>query len=298
MPQANRTALITGSNKNIGRACALALARSGCNIVVNGARDRAAAESVAAEVRALGPAALVAMGDVGRREEAMRIADAALEAFGAVDILINNAAIREDAKFLDITEEHWRYVMAVNFDAAFWLSRACLPGMVAKGWGRIVNFAGMNAIHGYNGRAHVSASKHAAWGLTKALAKEFGSRGITVNIVSPGPIMGEAQDSDPGVPHRADEGPRPRRPARHARGGGRRRRTIGLRRRRLHQRPADPGQRRRRDVMLRARTLRSVERNDDAHLAADRVHLALFKMRRREVDGVGIAPGADLGLTI
>ena len=195
MPQANRTALITGSNKNIGRACALTLARSGCNIVVNGARDRTAAESVAEEVRALGPAALVAMGDVGRREEAMRIADAALEAFGAVDILINNAAIREDAKFLDITEEQWRYVMAVNFDAAFWLSRACLPGMVAKGWGRIVNFAGMNAIHGYNGRAHVSASKHAAWGLTKALAKEFGSRGITVNIVSPGPIMGEAQDA-------------------------------------------------------------------------------------------------------
>ncbi len=194
MPQANRTALITGSNKNIGRACALTLARSGCNIVVNGARDRAAAESVAAEVRALGVGALVAMGDVGRREEAMRIATAALEAFGTVDILINNAAIREDAKFLDITEEQWRYVMAVNFDAAFWLSRACLPGMVAKGWGRIVNFAGMNAIHGYNGRAHVSASKHAAWGLTKALAKEFGSRGITVNIVSPGPIMGEAQD--------------------------------------------------------------------------------------------------------
>ena len=210
MPQANRTALITGSNKNIGRACALLLARSGCNIVVNGARDRAAAESVAAEVRALGVGALVAMGDVGRREEAMRIATAALEAFGTVDILINNAAIREDAKFLDITEEQWRYVMAVNFDAAFWLSRACLPGMVAKGWGRIVNFAGMNAIHGYNGRAHVSASKHAAWGLTKALAKEFGPKGITINIVSPGPIMGEAQDPHAGGPHRADEGPRRR----------------------------------------------------------------------------------------
>jgi 3-oxoacyl-[acyl-carrier protein] reductase len=84
--------------------------------------------------------------------------------------------------------------MAVNFDAAYWLSRRCLPGMVAQKWGRIVNFAGMNAIHGYNGRAHVSASKHAAWGLTKALAKEFGPVGITVNIVSPGPIMGEAQD--------------------------------------------------------------------------------------------------------
>jgi 3-oxoacyl-[acyl-carrier protein] reductase len=192
--QANRTALITGSNKNIGRACALTLAKSGCNIIVNGARDNAAAESVASEVRRLGVGSLVAMGDVGRRADAMSIADAALKAFGAVDVLVNNAAIREDGKFLDISEDEWRYVMAVNFDAAFWLSRACLPGMVERHWGRIINFAGMNAIHGYNGRAHVSASKHAAWGLTKALAMEFGPKGITVNIVSPGPVMGEAQD--------------------------------------------------------------------------------------------------------
>jgi 3-oxoacyl-[acyl-carrier protein] reductase len=194
LPHVSRTALITGSNKNIGRACALTLARSGCNIVVNGARDRAAAESVAGEVRALGTSALVAMGDIGRREDAMRIADAALAAFGTVDILVNNAAARQPGNFLEITEEAWRYAMAVNFEAAFWLSRACLPGMIGKGWGRIVNFAGMNAIHGYNGRAHVSVSKHAAWGLTKALAKEFGPRGITVNVVSPGPIRGEAQD--------------------------------------------------------------------------------------------------------
>ena len=194
MSQANRTALITGSNKNIGRACALRLAGIGCNIVVNGARDRAAAESVAAEVRQLGPAALVAMGDVGRREDAMRIADAALKEFGTVDILVNNAAIRQDGKFLEISEEDWRYAFAVNFNSAFWLSRKCVPGMAGKGWGRVINFAGMNAIHGYNGRAHVSASKHAAWGLTKALAKEFGPKGITANIVSPGPIMGEAQD--------------------------------------------------------------------------------------------------------
>ena len=190
-----RTALITGSNKNIGRACAIALARAGCNIVVNGARDKAAAEAVANEVRALGVDALVAMGDVGRREQCQRIAQEALAKFGAVDILVNNAAIRVDGKFLEITEDDWRYAMAVNFDAAFWLSRALLPGMVQKGWGRIINFAGMNAIHGYNGRAHVSASKHAAWGLTKALAKEFGAKGITTNIVSPGPIMGEAQDA-------------------------------------------------------------------------------------------------------
>lgn len=190
-----RTALITGSNKNIGRACALQLAQAGVNVVVNGSKDRQAAENVAREVRGAGVEALVAMGDIGRREDCDRMAKDALAKFGTVDILVNNAAIREDGKFLEMSEDAWRYAMAVNFDSAYWLSRALLPGMVTKGWGRIVNFAGMNAIHGYNGRAHVSASKHAAWGLTKALAKEFGPKGITVNIVSPGPIMGEAQDA-------------------------------------------------------------------------------------------------------
>ena len=194
MPKGKRTALITGSNKNIGRACALALARGGCNIVVNGSQDRTAADAVAREVRALGVEAAVAMGDVGRREDCMRMAEAGIGAFGAIDVLVNNAAIREDGGFLELSEDQWRRVMAINFDASYWLSRACLPGMVGRGWGRIINFAGMNAIHGYNGRAHVSASKHAAWGLTKALAKEFGPKGITSNIVSPGPIMGEAQD--------------------------------------------------------------------------------------------------------
>ena len=196
MSSPRRTALVTGSNKNIGRACVLHLARAGCNVIVNGAQDRQAAERTASEARALGVDALVAMGDVGRRADAHRIGAEALARFGAVDILVNNAAIRKDGKFLEMSEDDWRYVMGVNFDAAYWLSRQCLPGMLAKGWGRIVNFAGMNAIHGYNGRAHVSASKHAAWGLTKALAKEFGPKGITTNIVSPGPIMGEAQEAN------------------------------------------------------------------------------------------------------
>ncbi len=195
MAKGKHTALITGSNKNIGRACALHLAKAGCNVVINGARDKAAAEAVASEARTLGVDALVAMGDVGRRDDAHRIASEALAKFGTIDILVNNAAVREDGKFLEMTEEAWRYAMAVNFDSAYWLARVCLPGMIKQNWGRIINFAGMNAIHGYNGRAHVSASKHAAWGLTKALAKEFGPKGITTNIVSPGPIMGEAQET-------------------------------------------------------------------------------------------------------
>ena len=194
MARAKRTALITGSGKNIGRACALALAGDGVNVILNGSRDKLACETVAREARALGVEAIVAMGDIGERTAVGRIVEEALTAFGTVDVLVNNAAVREDGPFLTLSESAWRRAMAVNFDAAYWLSRAFLPGMIDKGWGRIINFAGMNAIHGYNGRAHVSASKHAAWGLTKALAKEFGGRGVTVNIVSPGPIRGEAQE--------------------------------------------------------------------------------------------------------
>jgi 3-oxoacyl-[acyl-carrier protein] reductase len=190
-----RTALITGSNRNIGRACALVLAKDGCNVVINGSQDRQAAQKVANEARELGVEALVAMGDVGKREDCMRMTEESLAKFGTVDVLVNNAAVREDGGFLELDETQWRRVMAINFDASYWLSRVLLPGMVGKGWGRIINFAGMNAIHGYNGRAHVSASKHASWGLTKALAKEFGPKGITANIVSPGPIMGEEQDA-------------------------------------------------------------------------------------------------------
>ena len=186
MAGSRRAALVTGSNKNIGRACVMQLAQAGCNVVVNGARDKDAAEAVAAEARKLGVEAIVAMGDVGDRTDLDGMVAAAKKAFGGIDILVNNAAIRLDGKFLEMAEEDWRYAMAVNFDAAYVLARAFLPGMLAKGWGRIINFAGMNAIHGYNGRAHVSASKHAAWGLTKALAKEFSGRGVCVNAIAPG----------------------------------------------------------------------------------------------------------------
>ncbi|MEK9722515.1 MAG: SDR family NAD(P)-dependent oxidoreductase [Rhodospirillaceae bacterium] len=189
-----RTALITGSGRNIGRACALALADDGFNVVVNGSSDEAACARVADEVRERGVSAEVAMGDIGKEAEARGIAQQAIAHFGAIDVLVNNAAIRPDGPFLEMSDEAWHRVIDTNFQSVFWLSRACLPGMVAKGWGRIVNFAGMNAIHGYNGRAHVSASKHASWGLTKALAMEFGPKGITANIVSPGPIEGERSD--------------------------------------------------------------------------------------------------------
>ena len=194
MAKTNRTALITGSGRNIGRACALALATDGINLVVNGSSNQDACEQTAAMARELGVKAEVAMGDIGQEEDVQGIAGEAILDFGAVDILVCNAAIRPSHAFLEMTDEQWHRVIDTNFMGTFWLARACLPGMVDKGWGRVINFAGMNAIHGYNGRAHVSASKHAVWGLTKALAKEFGPKGITANIISPGPIEGERND--------------------------------------------------------------------------------------------------------
>jgi 3-oxoacyl-[acyl-carrier protein] reductase len=113
---------------------------------------------------------------------------------GPVVIVVNNAAIRPEAPFLSLGEEEWHRVMAVDLHSAFYTAKAFLPEMVNHRWGRIINLTGMNAMQGYVARAHVSAAKHGLWGLTKALAREFGPRGITVNAISPGPIDGERDD--------------------------------------------------------------------------------------------------------
>ncbi len=196
MTDKRKTALITGSGQNIGRAVALALAADGFDIVTNGSRNQQACEEVCAEAQAMGVSAMTAMGDVGSSEGAHAVAQAALAFNGRIDVLVNNAAIRPNAGFLEMTEEDWHRVLNVNMNAGFWLARACLPGMIEQKWGRIINFAGMNAIHGYNGRAPVSVSKHGSWGLIKSLAKEFGGQGITANIISPGPIRPEQEDGE------------------------------------------------------------------------------------------------------
>ena len=191
-----KSALVTGAGKNIGRACVLGLAEDGFNVAINGSSDRAACDKVAKEAEKFGVKAIVIMGDVGRAAECKRIADEAIKAFGSVDALLNNAALRPNKPFLEMSDADWSRVIDVDMNAAVWLARACLPGMVAKGWGRIVNFAGMNAIHGHAGRAPVSVAKHGVWGLTKALAMEFGPKNITVNTISPGPIAPDEEEKN------------------------------------------------------------------------------------------------------
>ena len=186
MHKVNKTALITGSGQNIGRGIAHELAGAGINIVVNGKTNKSAAETVAAEMREYGVDAIVAMGNIGLEEEAEAVVNAGIKKFGRINILINNAAIRPHRPFLETSKEQWAEVIDTNMNGPIWLAKKVIPSMLEGGWGRIINFTGMNAQRGFPGAAAVSVSKHALWGLTKTLAMEFGQKGITSNIISPG----------------------------------------------------------------------------------------------------------------
>jgi len=198
MASTPRSALVTGSGRNIGRAIALELGRRGMRVMVHGHTRPENAEEVAAAIRAQGGEADVVLGDLGSAAAVEAMAARALERFGTVDVLVNNAAIRPQSPVESLSDADWHHVFQVNLHSAFALTRAFVPGMKAGGFGRIVYFTGMNAMHGYVARPHVSATKHALWGLTKALAKELGPDGITVNAISPGPI-GTAHPGDPAM---------------------------------------------------------------------------------------------------
>lgn len=191
-----RTAFVSGSGRNIGRAVAVRLAKMGCDVVVNGSSDQQSCRQTADLVEAQGRRALVVMGDMGRAEDVARVTAAALEAFGTIDILINNAARRPHKPFLETSDADWAGVVDTALTGSFMTCRAFLPGMVDAGWGRIVNFTGMKSIRGYFEGAPISAAKHGIWGLTKSLSQEFGPHGITANVISPGQIRSDDKAQD------------------------------------------------------------------------------------------------------
>lgn len=195
-PLIGKTAFVSGSGRNIGRGIAVHLATLGANVVVNGASDETACQETAALVAATGREALVAMGDMSSAQDVSRVAERALDRFGTVDILVNNAARRPHKPFLEMTDADWDGVVDVALTGAFRTSRAFLPGMVEQRFGRIINFAGMKAIRGYFEGAPISAAKHGVWGLTKALSTEFAPHGITANVVSPGQIRKDSVAED------------------------------------------------------------------------------------------------------
>lgn len=186
---AGRTAIVTGSGRNIGRAIALELARGGAAVVVNGHRDRAAVDGVVNEIRAAGGCALGVMADVSSHDEVARMVENAAGEFGSVDIVVSNVGIRRMQPFLEIGLADWDRVLATNLTAAFYLARNAIPHMRGRKWGRIILVSGFDAFWGQvTQRAHNIAAKAGLHGLAKALAREFGPDGITANTVAPGAI--------------------------------------------------------------------------------------------------------------
>jgi 3-oxoacyl-[acyl-carrier protein] reductase len=192
---AGKVAIVTGAGRNIGRAIALALADGGASVLVNARGNGAEAEAVAREIEVLGGKALVHIGDVADAASMQAMAAAALNRFGRVDILVNNAALRREKSFGEMDYAEWREILDVTLDGAFHCVKACLQSLRKSGAGRIVNIGGLSAHTGAKNRAHVVTAKAAIVGFTRALACDLASDGITVNCVVPG-LIGTPRPKD------------------------------------------------------------------------------------------------------
>ena len=180
---------MTGGSRGLGRAIALAFARQGADLAVNFRGNAAAAEEVASAVRELGRRVIVIQGDTGGGREACEaIVKAALDAFGKVDILINNAGITRDNLLMRMSADEWNEVIDTNLSGPFWMTRAIARPMMKARSGRIINMSSAAGRMGNAGQANYSAAKAGLIGLTKATARELASRGITCNALAPGLI--------------------------------------------------------------------------------------------------------------
>ena len=181
-----RVALVTGASRGIGRAAALALAARGASVAVGYGSNAAEAEAVAASVRDRGVQAAVLGADLRDAAQAATLVPRTVEALGRVDVVVNNAGVNRDNLALRMSDEDWRVVVDVDLTAAFVVCRAALRPMLRQRWGRIVNVSSVAGVMGNPGQANYSAAKAGLIGMTKSLAREVGSRGITVNAVAPG----------------------------------------------------------------------------------------------------------------
>jgi 3-oxoacyl-[acyl-carrier protein] reductase len=195
MDLSGKTAIVTGSSRGIGKAIALRLAGAGADVVINGSHTPEAMAATAGEVRALGRQALAIAADVASAEDVNRLVDAVVKAWGRIDILVNNAGVTRDGLVMRMTDEDWDTVLDTDLKSAFLCCRAVLRPMLKARAGRIINIASVIGLMGNPGQANYAAAKAGILGLTRSLAKEVGSRGITVNALAPGYIQTRMTDA-------------------------------------------------------------------------------------------------------
>jgi len=193
-----QVALVTGGVRGIGLAICERLIRAGVTVAAGATRQSEATDTFLDQHRATG--ATVHFGNIGRHEDCERVVGEVIEEHGRLDILVNNAGVTVDRTVRKMEPAHWDHVIQVNLNGAFYMSRAALPHMIDRGYGRIVNISSVIGEIGNIGQANYAASKSGLFGLTMSLARECANKGITVNSVAPGFIR---TDMVAGVPEEA-----------------------------------------------------------------------------------------------
>jgi 3-oxoacyl-[acyl-carrier protein] reductase len=204
-----KVALVTGGAQNIGRAICLDLAAAGARILVNTRRSVKTAQQTVDLVKQAGGTAMVAQADITDPAAVDRMVAAGVAAYGGIDILVNNAAIRKEAPLTDVTFEDWKEVLGIMLDGAFLCTKACVPHMQARGGGSIVTIGGMTGHSGAQQRVHVITAKAGLAGFTKGVAMDVAQFGITANCVVPGLIGTQRGSTSPANPHHHANRPMP-----------------------------------------------------------------------------------------
>lgn len=181
-----KVALVTGGSRGIGKACALELAKAGYDVVINYVGNEDAANQSVAELKAVGSNSLAIKFDVTDKEAVDAGVAQIVEKYGRIDVLLNNAGITRDGLFMRMNSENWEAVINTNLNSAFYVTNPVAKLMIKQREGAIINMASISGVYGNAGQANYSAAKAGLIGMTKALAKELGSRNIRVNAIAPG----------------------------------------------------------------------------------------------------------------